>query len=214
MHYVKHLFGELATKEHPGCARLLRSLAHRALRAVATLLVFGAWLTQQAAIAVTLPSGFQESLFASGLIEPTSLRFAADGRIFVAEKRGVVKVFASLNATTATTLIDLRTNVYNFWDRGLLGLAVHPNFPSTPYLYVLYTYDGDVGSRQCAQVRDAEHRLRPLPDPTGGDRSGLRRQRPLEPLHRPAERQRRADRRAGAGAHSRLVPAVPEPLHR
>jgi glucose/arabinose dehydrogenase len=42
-------------------------------------------------------------------------------------------------------LIDLRTNVYNFWDRGLLGIALHPNFPSTPYLYLLYTYDGDIG---------------------------------------------------------------------
>ena len=31
------------------------------------------------------------------------------------------------------------TNVHNFWDRGLLGMALHPNFPTTPYVYVLYT---------------------------------------------------------------------------
>ena len=30
---------------------------------------------------------------------------------------------------------------YNFWDRGLLGMALAPNFPADPYVYVLYTYD-------------------------------------------------------------------------
>jgi glucose/arabinose dehydrogenase len=91
-----------------------------------------------------LPAGFQEVVFASGLVQPTALRFAQDGRLYVAEKRGVVKVFASLSDTAPKTLIDLRTNVYNFWDRGLLAIALHPNFPSTPYLYLLYTYDGDI----------------------------------------------------------------------
>ena len=91
--------------------------------------------------------GFQEVIFANGLTQPTAIRFAPDGRIFVAEKRGVVKYFNSVNDTVPKQLIDIRTNVYNFWDRGLLGLAVHPNFPSTPYLYVLYTYDADIGGR-------------------------------------------------------------------
>ena len=43
---------------------------------------------------------------------------------------------------------DLRTNVHDFWDRGLLGLALDPGFPTDPYVYVLYTYDhilGDAG---------------------------------------------------------------------
>ena len=35
--------------------------------------------------------------------------------------------------------------LHNFWDRGLLGLALHPNFPATPYVYVLYTYDAPIG---------------------------------------------------------------------
>ena len=75
------------------------------------------------------------------------MRFSADGRIFVIEKRGTVKVFNNLTDTNPRVLIDLRTNVYNFWDRGLLGIALHPNFPSTPYLYLLYTYDGDIGGK-------------------------------------------------------------------
>ncbi len=95
--------------------------------------------------ATSLPPGFQEVIFADQLIQPTAVRFSQDGRIFVAEKRGVVKYFNSINDATPRQLIDIRTNVYNFWDRGLLGLALHPNFPATPYLYVLYTYDGNIG---------------------------------------------------------------------
>jgi glucose/arabinose dehydrogenase len=96
--------------------------------------------------ASVLPSGFQESVAFSGLTNPTVVRFASDGRVFVAEKSGLIKVFDSLSDTTATTFADLRTNVYNFWDRGLLGLALHPNFPATPYVYALYTYDHVLGS--------------------------------------------------------------------
>jgi len=97
------------------------------------------------ASATSLPPGFQEVIFADQLIQPTAIRFSQDGRIFVAEKRGVVKYFNSLNDASPKQLIDIRTNVYNFWDRGLLGMALHPNFPSTPYLYLLYAYDGDIG---------------------------------------------------------------------
>jgi glucose/arabinose dehydrogenase/PKD repeat protein len=92
-----------------------------------------------------LPPGFQETTTFSGLTSPTTFRFASDGRVFVAEKSGLIKVFDSITDTTPTTFADLRTNVHNFWDRGLLGMALHPNFPATPYVYVLYTYDAAIG---------------------------------------------------------------------
>jgi glucose/arabinose dehydrogenase len=102
--------------------------------------------TAQPARAATLPPGFQESTVFSGLTQPTVVRFAADGRVFVAEKRGVIKVFDSLTDTTPTVFADLNTNVYNFWDRGLLGMTLAPNFPADPAVYVLYTYDHELGS--------------------------------------------------------------------
>jgi hypothetical protein len=96
--------------------------------------------------AATLRPGFQESIVFSGLTNPTAVRFAADGRVFVAEKSGLIKVFTSLSATTPTVFADLRTNVHNFWDRGLLGMALPLNFGTTnPYVYVLYTYDAALG---------------------------------------------------------------------
>ena len=92
-----------------------------------------------------LPDGFQETVVFSGLSQPIAARFAPDGRIFVAEKSGIIKVFDNLSDPTPDVFADLRTNVYNGWDRGLLGLAIHPDFPNTPYIYVLYTFDADVG---------------------------------------------------------------------
>jgi len=35
---------------------------------------------------------------------------------------------------------------HDFWDRGLLGMAIDPQFPTRPYVYVLYTYDHVLGS--------------------------------------------------------------------
>jgi glucose/arabinose dehydrogenase len=95
--------------------------------------------------AATLPADFQERIVFSGLTNPTAMRFAADGRVFVAEKSGLVKVFSNLDDTTPTTFADLRTQVHNFWDRGLLGLALDPDFPASPYVYVLYTHDAPIG---------------------------------------------------------------------
>ena len=78
--------------------------------------------------------GFSESIVFSGLTESDcrALCNTPDGRVFVAEKRGVIKVFDSLTDTTPTVFADLNVNVYNFWDRGLLGMALDPNFPTEP----------------------------------------------------------------------------------
>lgn len=100
-------------------------------------------LTPPSAEGATLPPGFSESVVFSGLTEPTVVRFSPDGRVFIAEKSGLIKVFSNLSDTTPTVFHDLRTNVHNYWDRGLLGLALHPNFPTVPEIYVLYTYDKD-----------------------------------------------------------------------
>ena len=102
--------------------------------------------TPVSAQAATLLPGFAESTALSGLINPTVVRFSSDGRVFVAEKRGVIKVFDSLSDSTPSVFADLNVNVYNFWDRGLLGMALAPNFPVDPSVYVLYTYDHVLGS--------------------------------------------------------------------
>ena len=99
-----------------------------------------------AAASLIVPSGFQESVAWSGLDFPMAIRFAPDGRVFIAEKTGRIKVFSSVNDPTATVYADLDPKVHNFWDRGLMGLALDPQFPSgRPFVYALYTHDAAIG---------------------------------------------------------------------
>ncbi|WP_328473445.1 PQQ-dependent sugar dehydrogenase [Actinoplanes sp. NBC_00393] len=103
------------------------------------------FVSSQPATAVALPTGFQEQIVFSGLSSPVDLEFAPDGRVFVAEKGGRIKVFDDLADTSATVFADLSANVHNQWDRGLLGMTLAPSFPADPYVYVLYTYDAPPG---------------------------------------------------------------------
>jgi PKD repeat protein/glucose/arabinose dehydrogenase len=121
---------------------------HRILLTLLLVMVTGVSVvaTSRPAEAAVLPPGFQESVAFSGLTNPTAVRFSPDGRVFVAEKRGVIKVFDSLSDPTPVVFADLNANVHNFWDRGLLGMALAPNFPTDPSVYVLYTYDHVLGS--------------------------------------------------------------------
>lgn len=98
-----------------------------------------------AAQTAALPSGFREVTVFEGLTNPTNVRFSPDGRVFVAEKSGIIQVFENLTDTTPTVFADLRTNTHNYWDRGLLGMALDPNFPTNPFIYVFYTYDAPIG---------------------------------------------------------------------
>jgi len=94
-----------------------------------------------------LPNGFKDVPVFQGLAAPTVVKFAPfpDTRVFVGLKTGVVEEFDSLTDTTPTMVADLRTNTHNFWDRGLLGLAVDPQWPARPYIYVSYTFDAAIG---------------------------------------------------------------------
>jgi glucose/arabinose dehydrogenase len=106
------------------------------------LSAFGAALAQGA----TLPSGFQDTVVFDELQEPTNFRFASDGRVFVAEKSGRIVVFDDLEDEGAELFADIRKQVYDSGDRGILGMALDPEFTEgRPYVYVLYTYDHILG---------------------------------------------------------------------
>jgi glucose/arabinose dehydrogenase/PKD repeat protein len=118
----------------------MRSLV---LKAVFTLAIAqsGAFVAPANAGAdISLPAGFQQRAVLTGLQLPTAVRFAPDGRfVFVAEKRGTIQAFEGLEDTTPTEVINLRREVFNDAERGLLGLEVDPEFPVRPFLYALYT---------------------------------------------------------------------------
>ncbi len=89
---------------------------------------------------------FTETTVFSSLTQPTTVRFAGDGRAFVAEKRGIVKAYDSVNDSSATIALDIRHDVHDFWDRGLLSIALDPDFlDGSPFLYLYYVYDAPPG---------------------------------------------------------------------
>ena len=111
---------------------------------------FAVGVQSVAAAGPTIPDGFRDELLWDGLTRPSAIAFAPNGSVFVAEKSGRILVFDSLDDDTPTLFANLVTNVHNAWDRGLLGLAVDPEYPARPYVYVLYTYDHILGSAAAA----------------------------------------------------------------
>jgi glucose/arabinose dehydrogenase len=112
---------------------------------VAALLLAVAAVPQAAGPGSLLPPGFQDTVALDGLKEPVAFRFSPDGRVFVAEKAGRIVVFDDLDDETPTEFADMRKQVYDYADRGLLGLALDPEFPVEPYVYALYTFDHVLG---------------------------------------------------------------------
>ena len=61
-------------------------------------------------------------------------------RWLAVEQGGVIRVFANdQSAAASTVFLDITARVTSGGERGLLGIAFHPNFPATPYVYVSYT---------------------------------------------------------------------------
>jgi len=84
----------------------------------------------------TVPPGFTDSLVTAGLTDPTAMALAPDGRIFVCEQGGRLRVIKNgvlLPTPFLTVTVDSRG------ERGLLGVAFDPNFVSNQLVYVYYT---------------------------------------------------------------------------
>src|SRR5688572_24093282 len=88
------------------------------------------------AVGATLPNGFSETRIATGLASPTAMAFAPDGRLFVAQQGGALRVIQN---GTLLTQPFLTVSVNSSGERGLLGVAFDPNFASNNFVYVYYT---------------------------------------------------------------------------
>lgn len=98
------------------------------------------WSRPVAAGEPKLPDGFSLELVADGFELPVDIVFAPDDRIFLAEKRGTVRIIEN-GVVLETPFIDLSDEVNNANDRGLLGIALDPDFESAPWVYLLYVVD-------------------------------------------------------------------------
>jgi glucose/arabinose dehydrogenase len=91
-----------------------------------------------------------------GLEIPWAVAFAPDGRAFVTERPGRVRVVRGgrLEPQPAAVL-----PVAHVGEGGLLGIALHPRFPDPPYVYVYYTYTSDGLRNRVERLREQGGRL-------------------------------------------------------
>ncbi|HEX8269310.1 MAG TPA: PQQ-dependent sugar dehydrogenase [Flavobacterium sp.] len=82
--------------------------------------------------------------FASGLSGVVEITHAGDARLFVVQQSGSIKIVNSNGTVNATSFLTLNSSiVLSGGERGLLGLAFHPNYATNGYFYVNYTRAGD-----------------------------------------------------------------------
>ena len=155
-------------------------------------------------------SGFRDDTVITGLTLPSTIRFAPNGDIFVSEKSGLIKRYTSLSDNNPDITANLQTEVYNYLDRGLLGMAstrsTRPGRTSTFCIHVTRRSAGralwDPPKRRndaawCAQrarreyrrLRDSGRLIRLTVDSNGGDAPRDARRRLVRPVHEPQHRQ-------------------------
>src|SRR5215211_3704202 len=99
------------------------------LTAVGTLLALAISPAQGA-----VPNGFTQSQVASGLAGPMDMEFAPDGRLFVAEEAGKVRIVKPDG--TLATFLDISSKVDIAGERGLMGVTFDPNFATNHFVYL------------------------------------------------------------------------------
>jgi glucose/arabinose dehydrogenase len=84
---------------------------------------------------IELPEDCVAETICGGLDAAVSLDVARDGRVFVTEQLGAVRVIENGRLLEEPFV---RLDVNSVWERGVLGVALHPKFPEQPYVYVHY----------------------------------------------------------------------------
>ena len=97
-------------------------------------------LASTASIAATLPAGFTETLITNSVLSPTAMEIAPDGRIFICQQGGPMRIIKN-GALLPTPFLTL--TVDSNGERGLLGVTFDPNFTTNNFVYVYYTVPGD-----------------------------------------------------------------------
>lgn len=85
---------------------------------------------------IDLPAGFNEVLVASDIESPTAMAFAPDGRLFVCQQNGQLRVVKD-GALLSLPFLSVPTDPTG--ERGLLGVAFDPGFTTNGFVYVYYT---------------------------------------------------------------------------
>ena len=114
-------------------------LRYRIAAALACILMCAA----PAGAQVLLPLGFVNDTLFTGLSEPTSMAFLPDGRLLITEQRsGKLKLFVNGHIAAGDPVIVVPDLLSNTYERGFQGVAVDPDWPLRPYVYLYYNRVG------------------------------------------------------------------------
>jgi glucose/arabinose dehydrogenase len=102
--------------------------------ALAGALVLG--LQTPTVFAASLPANFAETTVASGLSAPSLLQIAPDGRVFVTEQGGRIRIVREGQPVVTFFTVP---GVQSANERGLQGLAFDPNYAANRWVYFYYT---------------------------------------------------------------------------
>src|SRR5262245_54655906 len=137
---------------------------------VATL-ALGVMLALRPAVAraVTAPDGFTATAVVSGLDQPTGAAFAPDGRLFVLEKAGAVRIWSPTTGLVNAPAITLPSCTAS--EMGLLGIAFDPAFTTNGFLYLYHSQPPGDDVRRCGEGSAAGRRNRVVRVTMTGDRA-------------------------------------------
>ena len=99
--------------------------------------------------ATTIPVGFSETTVVSGLSNPTAFAMTPDGRIFVTQQGGAVRVIKN-GALLGTPFLTRTVN--SSGERGMLGIAFDPDFTNNHYVYLYYTTNTPAAHNKVVRV--------------------------------------------------------------
>ncbi|MGM0632586.1 MAG: PQQ-dependent sugar dehydrogenase [Pseudomonadota bacterium] len=103
------------------------------------------------------PEGIEVQEFATDLEVIWSIVFSPDERIFVTERPGRVQVLSLDGERRESPWLDITERTFFMGESGLTGLALHPEFPEQPWVYVMYTYTTDDGPlNRLSRFRDVD----------------------------------------------------------
>lgn len=136
--------------------RKLRILAATVFFSTAALMNTGSLLAQNEIIRGAIPAmpdityhpspaGYKVEEFANNLQVVWTIRFLPDGRMYVTERPGRVRIIAADGTMDAEPWLSIEDKVFFQGESGLTGLALHPRYPEVPWVYVMYTYLTDNG---------------------------------------------------------------------
>jgi glucose/arabinose dehydrogenase len=100
---------------------------------------------------------FRVETVLTGLEIPWSLNFAPDGRLFVTERPGRVRIVSTSGASELALSVD---GVYTQGEAGLLGLALDPDFAQNRFVYIYYSATASGGPvNRIVRYREVNSRL-------------------------------------------------------